>query len=65
MRNGDRFDHRGYLVRLIFGCRPQVFVLPGRIDSRVWRIENGVAVKNQSMTDALALANKISARARD
>lgn len=58
----NRFDQRGYLVRLIFGQRPRVFELPGRVDSRVWMIEHGVAVKNQSMTQALKLANRISTR---
>lgn len=58
----DRFAHRGYLVRLIFGKRPQVFELPGRVDQRVWRISNGVAIKHPSMTDALTLAHRISHR---
>lgn len=58
----DRFDNRGYLVRLIFGRKPQVFLIPGVVDSRIWDIEHGVAVKNQSMVDALAIANKISIR---
>ena len=57
-----RFDQRGYLVRQIFGRKPEVFALPGRVDSRVWRIEHGVAVKDQSMVDALAIADKISIR---
>lgn len=58
----DRFDSRGYLVRLIFGHKPQVFPIPGVVDSRIWRIEHGVAVKDQSMVDALEIANRISIR---
>lgn len=56
----DRFDSRGYLVRLIFGRKPQVFPIPGVVDARIWRFEYGGAVKDQSMVDALAMANKIS-----
>lgn len=58
----DRFDHRGYLVRLIFGRKPKVFVLPGLVVSRVWRIQHGVVVKHQSMTEALAIADRILIR---
>lgn len=39
----DRFDSRGYLVRLIFGEKPQVFPIPGVVDSRIWRIEHTVS----------------------
>lgn len=58
----DRFASRGYLVRLIFGRKPQVFCIPGPVSARVWRIERGVAVKGMSMSEALFLANKIYIR---
>lgn len=60
MRDGCRFDTRGYLVRLIFGHRPQVFELPGRVERKIWRFTNGIAVRDPSLSVALDLVNEIS-----
>lgn len=55
-----RFDARGYLVRLVFGCEPRVFEIPGKVQPRVWRFANGVSIRDPSMTYALELAGQIS-----
>lgn len=47
------FDHRGYLVRLIYGRQPQVFAMPGQIERRYWLFEHGCSVTGPSLSDAL------------
>lgn len=53
MSEARRFDTRGYLVRLIFGRRPQVFQIPGIVQPKIWRFTNGIAIRDQSLTVAL------------
>jgi hypothetical protein len=56
----DRFDARGFLVRLVFGRRPQVFQLPGIVKPKVWRFATGIAVRGPSLSEALDQANELA-----
>jgi hypothetical protein len=60
MSDAGRFDTRGFLVRLVFGRRPQVFQLPGIVVPKVWRFANGIAVRGQSLSEALGQANELA-----
>jgi hypothetical protein len=61
----SRFDNRGYLVRVIFGCRPQVYEIPGRVIPRIWRFNRGAAIRDPSLTYALELAEEISRKKKE
>jgi hypothetical protein len=58
------FDHRGYLVRLIYGAKPQVFEVPGKVVSRYWLFSYGFSVTAPSMTEALLTTERLLKRAR-
>lgn len=58
--NDGRFDTRGYLVRLIFGRRPQVFEIPGVVEPKVWKFTNGVSVRDQSLSEALDQVDRLA-----
>lgn len=53
MQGGSRFDTRGYLVRVIFGCGYRVFEVPGLVTPRVWSFPHGLVVQDPSLSDAL------------
>jgi hypothetical protein len=60
MSDEGRFDTRGFLVRLVFGRRPQVFQLPGIVQPKIWRFANGIAVRGPSLSEALHQANELA-----
>ena len=60
MSDAGRFDTRGFLVRLIFGRRPQVFPVPGVVELKVWRFANGISVRGPSLSEALDRANELA-----
>ena len=60
MSDEGRFDTRGFLVRLVFGRRPQVFQLPGIVHPKVWRFATGIAVRGPSLSEALDQANELA-----
>lgn len=53
------FDQRGYLIRMIYGRKPQVFEVPGKVDSRYWLFDYGFSVTSQSMTEGLLTAESL------
>ncbi len=56
----DRFDNRGYLVRVVFGRRRrQVYSIPGPVTTRTFRFGYGVSVQAQSLSDAHELLDSI------
>lgn len=59
----DPFRSRGYLVRVVFGHTPCVFVIPGLVKSRLWRFSYGVSVTDASLSDALERAQHAADRA--
>jgi hypothetical protein len=47
------FDQRGFMVRQIYGMRPQVYQIPGTVEPRHWFFPTGFCVRRQSLTEAL------------
>jgi hypothetical protein len=62
MQDSARFDRCGWLVRIVSGKVRAPCRIPGVVEPRIWRFKNGVSVRNQSLTEALELANKIMRR---
>jgi hypothetical protein len=53
-----RMTWPAYLVRVIFGAKPEVFPLRMRVSHQEWNFENGIAVVDQSLKYALYRAQR-------
>lgn len=59
----DRYDQRGWLIRLRIGGKPKPIPVPGRVNARWWMFDpDSIAVTDQSLTNGMLRIERIRAR---